>query len=170
MPDPYDRLTILAQDLLDETVAILETTPSGAPASRFLTPARPAFDCEFVAVQVSRLTEDTTRPLEVTSRKKRKHFGNIILATMLIYVVRCAPMMKGLSAPSDQEKTLSAQQIQEDAWSIWNGVRTAQDDLFDACLGVYFDGGLPIPESGGYVGWQFQIRVSIDGYEAVIST
>lgn len=158
------ELTITAQALLDTTITILDTTPAGAPESQYLTPAKPAFDCEFVAVQVARLAEDTTAPLNLTQTKRRNVFGNIILATFVIYVVRCAPMMVGSSPPTDAAKTASATTVQEDAWSLWNGIRDQQDELFDNCLGVYFDGGLPIPESGGYVGWTFQIRASIEGY------
>ena len=145
-------------------MTILDTTTARAPASQFLSPTRPAFDCEFVAVQVARLAEDTTSPLSLTATKKRNHFGNIILATFLIYVVRCAPMMVGANPPTDAAKTASATTVQEDAWAIWNGIRDQQDELFDDCLGVYFDGGTPIQESGGYVGWLFQIRASIEGY------
>lgn len=163
-PTTIDQLNLVATDLLNAVVTILNTTDALAPNSQFLTPARPAFDCEFVAVQVSRLAEDTTAPLNVTATKKRNVFGNIIIATFVIYVVRCAPMMVGSSPPTDAAKTASAATVHQDGWSLWNGIRDQQDDLFDACLGVYFDGGVPIPEAGGYVGWQFQIRASIEGY------
>jgi hypothetical protein len=158
------ELTTVAQSLLDEVVVILGTTTLGAPASQFLTPARPAIDCEFVAVQVSRLSEDATTPQVGTSSKRRNHFGNVIMATFVIYVVRCAPNMQGMSLPTDAAKTASAGEVLEDAWALWNGIRVAQETLFDDCLGVYFDGGVPIQESGGFVGWQFQIRASLEGY------
>lgn len=159
------RMTALAHALLDTTVDILNTTTALAPASQFLTPSRPAFDCEFVAVQISRLAEDATSPTATLDTKRRKHFGNIILATFIIYVVRCAPQITGANPPTDAQKTASAEMVYEDAWYLWNGIRSEQDDLFDGCLGVYFDGGLPIQEQGGFVGWQFQIRASIEGYE-----
>lgn len=162
--NPLERLTILAQAVLDATVTILNTTASLAPASQFLTPARPAFDCEFVAVWVSRLSEDSTSPLNITSTKKRNIFGNIILATFVIYVVRCAPPPVGNMPPTDAAKTLSAAIVEQDGWALWNGIRDQQDELFDNCLGVYFDGGIPIEERGGFVGWQFQFRASIEGY------
>lgn len=162
--NPLERLTVLAQAVLDACVTILNTTTALAPTSQFLTPARPAFDCEFVAVWVSRLSEDNTSPLNITSTKRRNHFGNVILATFVIYVVRCAPMIQGSSPPTDAAKTASAATVQEDGWALWNGIRDVQDTLFDDCLGVYFDGGVPIEERGGYVGWQFTFRASIEGY------
>lgn len=165
MPVAIQRLTDLAQSILDASVAILDTTTALAPASQFLTPARPAFDCEFVAVEIARLQEDNTAALGL-SVKRRGEFGNIILATFVIYVVRCAPQITGAMPPTDAAKTASAATVHEDGWALWNGLRSQSDILFDSCLGVYFDGGLPILEQGGYVGWQFQIRASIEGYDA----
>ena len=154
----------MAQALLDASVTILETTPSGAPHSQFLTSGRPAIDCEFVGVQVARLAEDATSPLSVLDTKRRNHFGNIIMATYIIYVVRCGPSIKSGLPPTDNSKTENASMVFKDGWVLWNGIRDMQDDLFDGCLGVYFDGGVPIEEQGGYVGWVFQIRASIEGY------
>ena len=164
-PTDIDALSAVAQEILDAVVIVLDTTAAGAPSSQFMTAARPAIDCEFVAVQMMRLAEDTTSPLTLTETKLRKHFGNIILASYTVWVVRCAPVIDGLRPPSDAQKTANAITVQTDAWALWNGIRAVQDDLFDACLGVYIDGGTPVPESGGFVGWQFAFRASIEGYE-----
>lgn len=161
-----DELGIVAQNLLDAVVTILATTDSGVPPSSFITTTRPAFDCEFTAVQVERLAEDDTSPLLALETKKRDVFGNIIVATYVIYVLRCAPAIVGGNLPSDAAKTDNALLIMQDGWALWNGIRSMQDDLFDNCLGVYFDGGSPINEQGGYLGWEFQIRASIEGYDA----
>jgi hypothetical protein len=164
-PTSIDQLTVTAQALLDTVVAILETTPSGAPASQFLTPAEPAFDCEFVAVQAARLGEAPTSPqTPPMAPGNRNRMGNVIYASYIMYVVRCAPQMQGNNAPTDAAKTASAGVVQRDGWALWNGIRDAQDMLFDDCLGVLFDGGVPIPEQGGMVGWAFQIRATIEGY------
>ena len=165
MPETsLQELTSVAQALLDESVSILATTDAGVPESYFITPARPAFDCEFLAVQVARIAEDSTSPNAPRETRKRKYFGNIIAVTFLIYVVRCAPVPMGMKPPTDIAKTLSAETVNQDAWALWNGIRVAQDTIFDACEGVYFEGGVPIPEQGGYVGWLFQIRATIEGY------
>lgn len=163
--DPLDRLADTAQAVLDASVAILDAeTDDGAPTSQFLCTGRPAFDCAFVAVQIPRLAEDSTSPLGLLETKRRNRFGNIILPTFTIYVVRCGPDIKNGLPPSDAAKTANARMVLRDGWVLWNGIRDIQDDLFDDCLGVYFDGGLPIQEQGGYVGWQFQIRAQIEGY------
>lgn len=164
-PTSPDQLTIVAQAILDTVVTILNTTDAGAPASQFLTGTRPAFDCEFVAVQAARLGEESTSPLSpimVTGR--RDDFGNVILTTWIIYVVRCAPNMIGTKAPTDAAKTAGASIVQHDAWVLWNAIRADQDDLFDGCIGAHFDGGVPIQEEGGYMGWSMQLRAMIEGY------
>lgn len=164
-PTSIDQLTVTAQALLDTVVAIIETTPSGAPESQFLTPAEPAFDCEFIAVQCARLAEGPTSPVTPPMAVgNRNRMGNVIYASYIMYVVRCAPQMQGNSAPTDAAKTAAAGVVQRDGWALWNGIRDAQDTLFDDCLGVFFDGGVPIPEQGGYLGWTFQIRATIEGY------
>lgn len=164
MPLPLERLTVTAQALLDASVIILDTTAALAPTSQFLTSGRPAFDCEFVAVQIPRLNEESTSPLSVLDTKRRNRFGNIIIANFIIYVVRCGPEIRNGLPPTDAAKTANAAMVFEDGWALWNGIRDVQDDLFDDCLGVYFDGGTPIAEQGGYVGWQFAIRASIEGF------
>lgn len=166
MPDPTDRIVEQATALLDEVVAILNAeTAEGAPKSQFLCTARPPIDCEFVAVQLPRISEDTTSPLGVTGTKRRDDFGNIILITYVVWVIRCAPMPTRTGAPTDAEKSRISGNTMKDGWVIWNGIRVAQDELFDACLGVYFDGWNSFPEQGGFQGGTFQIRVSLAGYD-----
>jgi hypothetical protein len=165
-PDPQDRITLQAQALLDESVDILNTTPTQAPPSQFLCTARPPIDCEFVAVQMARIAEDNTSPLAVLSTKKRKEFGNIILLTYVIWVIRCAPEPTRKGAPTDAEKTRISGIVMKDGWVLWNGIRIAQNEIFDGCEGIYFDGGTPVAESGGFQGWTFQIRASLPGYDA----
>lgn len=164
-PTDINQLGDVAQELLDTVVTIIATTDAGVPNSQYLTPSRPAFDCEFIAVQTAYLLEDATSPLAALETKKRNHFGNIIVATFIIYVVRCAPEIVGGNPPSDAAKSASARTVMQDGWALWNGLRSVQDDIFDACLGIYFEAGVPIQEQGGFVGWQFSIRASVEGYE-----
>jgi len=164
-PTSLAQLTIVAQAVLDSSVAILNTTTAGAPTSQFLTPSKPAFDCEFVAVQVARLGEEQTSPLTTSMiLGNRDRFGNVILATYILYVVRCAVEWDGANPPTDAAKTAGAAQVQEDGWALWNGWRDEQPFIFDDCTGVHFDGGVPIQEEGAFVGWQFILRGMIEGY------
>lgn len=164
-PTTLSQLTTVAQAILDTAVTILNTTAAMAPDSQFLSPSAPAFDCEFVAVQVTRLSEENTSPLTPSmATGNRNRFGNVILASYVVYVVRCAPEMQGANPPTDAAKTASATTVQEDGWALWNGFREEQDLLFDDCIGVHFEGGVPIQEQGAYVGWIFAFRAAIEGY------
>jgi hypothetical protein len=164
-PTSIHQLTIVAQAVLDTAVTILNTTTALAPDSQFLSPSAPAFDCEFVAVQVTRLTEESTSPLTpIMATGNRNRLGNVINASYLVYVVRCAPEMQGSNPPTDAAKTASATTVQEDGWALWNGFREQQDVLFDDCIGVQFEGGVPIQEQGAFVGWIFAFRAAIEGY------
>lgn len=163
-PGTLISLGLLSQAVLDRAVEIIETTTAGAPASRFVSVAKPAIDCEFVAVQLGRLGDDNTTPTGLDA-KRRHVFGHVPLAMYEIYVVRCTtPLLNG-QLPTDEAKTETALMVQEDAWALWNGLRDVQDELFDGCTGVYIDFGLPLAERGGYVGWITSIRVPIEGYQ-----
>jgi hypothetical protein len=112
------QLGSVAQALLDESVSVLSTTALGVPESQHLVASRPAIDCEFVAVQMARLAEDATSPLAALDTKRRNRFGNVIMATFVIYVVRCAANPIGMAAtPTDAAKTASAHEVIEDAWA-----------------------------------------------------
>lgn len=164
-PTTIAQLGLVAQTLLDQTVLILETTSGGVPGSQYLAVAQPAFDCEFVAVQTQFLQDDVTSPLAALDTKKRNKFGELITATFTIYVVRCAPQLqRDGGPPSDTAKTENSLMILEDGWALWNGFRAIQDDVFDGCLGAYFDSGVPVSESGGFIGWVFTMRANIEGY------
>lgn len=163
-PDPTDRLSDYTQALLDAAVIILDTTPALAPQSQFICSSMPAIDCEFVAVQAAAVREDATSPMGIEA-KRRVDFGNLILVSYYVYIVRCAPMPSRQGPPTDAEKSANTLTVLKDIWVLWNGIRDMQKDLFDGCLGVYFDGALPIAEEGGFLGWRFGISATIPGYE-----
>lgn len=159
-----DQLGLVAQNLQDAAEAIIGTTTAGVPASTFISAARPAWDCEFLSVQVSLLGDDFTSPLEVLETKLRNHYGELIVSTFDVWIVRCGPNLAKKLPPSDETKTTNSLQVIQDGWALWNGLRAVQDEIFDGCLGVYFDNWAPQPEQGGYVGGVLTIRASVEGY------
>jgi hypothetical protein len=58
-----------------------------------------------------------------------------------------------------------AKEVQQDGWSLWCGFYHAiKNGTFKGtCEDVHFDRGLSIREQGGCVGWQFTLRVELDG-------
>jgi len=168
VPSTVTTLSDYADQLLGVCAEALATTTGGVPDRVYVSPSNPAFDCcPFLSVVVAGLEEAGTSPIapiEVIAR--RGDFGNIILAAYTIWSLRCAPTaIEGTSLPSVTDIALVAAQVQEDGWALWNAIRHAHADgeIFDGCLGVHFDGGQPIPEQGGCVGWLFRIRASIEG-------
>lgn len=161
-------LTDYALDVKTVCEAALATTLQGTPEISQLVPSGPVFDCcPALYVEVPFLREAPTSPLSPPEASAlRSKFGNVILATYVITVVRCAANpTTGRTMPTVTQIEAVAAQVLEDAFALWNGVRHAVEDgtLFDGCLGVHFDGIVPIPEQGGCVGRQMTIRASIPG-------
>jgi hypothetical protein len=167
VPSTVETLSDYADQVLTVAFNSLNTTTAGAPDRVYVAPAPPAFDCcPMLSVVVASLQEDNTSPVvpsPVVAR--RTHFGNIIIVDYQIWAIRCAPVMDGDNLPTPAQIAASALEVQEDGWALWNGFRHAilNEEIFEHCLGAYFDGGLPIAEQGGCVGWLFSIRASIPG-------
>lgn len=162
-PTSVDQLGLVAENLLAAAETILGTTSAGVPAHTFIAAARPTWDCEFLSIQVALLGDDFTSPLEPLQTKLRNHYGELIIATFVTWVVRCGPEIRKLP-PTDEAKTVNSLGVIQDGWALWNGYRSVQDEVFDGCLGVYFDNWVPEPEQGGYVGGTLTIRASVEGY------
>jgi hypothetical protein len=156
------ELLLVAEDALSET-------SGGTPPRSYVSASEPAFDCcPFLTVYVSALTEDTTGvgPGGVAGGHRTGR-GSIILATYQILAVRCAAAYGngGVDIPTPEAIEAVAQLVTEDGWSLWNRIRSAVkcEEIFGTCSEVYFDGGVPIPEQGGCVGWRFTIRAALPG-------
>lgn len=160
-------LSDYAQAVLAVCEDSLATTDDGTPDRSYVTAAPPTWDCcPFLSVYVARLAEETTSPVSpLPATAQRGEFGNIILATYVITAVRCAAAPQGTQLPSIAAMQAVADQVDQDGWALWNGLRhaVANGVIFDNCTGVHFDGGNPIVEQGGCVGWSFNIRASIPG-------
>jgi hypothetical protein len=166
-PSTVSTLSDYADELLGVAIDALNTTAAGAPDRSYVSPAQPTFDCcPMLSVVVNSLTEEATSPAAPAgATARRTTFGSIILAGYQVWAIRCAPSIDGNQLPSPSEIAASALEVQEDGWALWNGLRhaVARGDIFDSCVGVHFDGGVPINEQGGCVGWLFRIRAMIPG-------
>ena len=166
VPSTVATLSDYSDAVLEVAIDALNTTTAGAPDRAYVSPAPPAFDCcPALMVHVASLTEEATSPGTPGGSARRGDFGSIILAGYQIWAIRCAPVMDGDLLPAPSEIAASALEVQEDGWALWNGLRHAvkNGDIFERCTGVHFDGGVPIPEQGGCVGWTFRIRAMIPG-------
>lgn len=173
-PSTITSLTTLAQALLTTSYHALQTTTEGAPALRYISPSAPAFDCcPALIVNVTSLSEEATSPLTPAAAPgMRDKYGRIILAGFTITALRCAPPISknGVVIAADIEAV--AVIVEEDGWALWNGITCAikNETWKDLCSIVHLDLSFAIPEQGGCVGWQFNLRAEIGGIPCVDSS
>lgn len=175
MAGPLD-LHALAQELLDASVESLNTIPSfdpglgGAPDRSFISPGLPVFDCcEMLTVHNVPITEADTTTFALGAGKRH---ARINLIALVVSAVRCVPTVGATEndLPSIEEMEAAAEQINADAWALWNHLwhMWKEEQLFTRCGQVYWDGLLPIAPEGGCVGSTVNFRVSLDGYDDVV--
>jgi hypothetical protein len=168
-----DTLGEYGHELLTACAEALATTTAGAPAYQSFSPGLPAFDCpEGLWVHVAGLGEENTQPgtpAPVTGLRTR--FGQLILATLIVTITRCAPT--GDPIPSADAIAAVADQTSQDVWAIWNHLYALIRDgsIFGGkCSLDHFDGAAPLAISGESAGWTFQLRPQIDGYRPAVSS
>jgi hypothetical protein len=160
-------LTDLTDLFLTTSEAALAATTAGVPATSYVSPAAPAFDCcPALIVYVAALSEEVTSPsAPAGATGMRDKYGRIILATLVANALRCAPKVQpdGTVLTADIEAV--AVEVQEDGWALWNGITCAiKNGTFeDLCSIVHINSSQVIAEQGGCVGWQFVIRAEIGG-------
>ncbi len=161
--DTAAEVLAVAEDALADTVG-------GTPERSYVAHSEPAFDCcPFLTVHVPGLTEGTTSDgpgsLGASQRTRR---GNIIVASFVVLAIRCAPLSENGKLPSPTAIEVVAEMVLQDGWALWNRLRQAIRDgeIFGLCQEVYFDGGLSVVEQGGCVGWRFNLRASVPGYQS----
>ena len=168
-PTTVTGLYEIAQDVLEVAEEALGTTTAGVPARSYVSPAEPAYDCEQLTVHVAGLFEAGTSPQAPSlAPGKRRKLGNVILVTYNVLVLRCGPYPESDgSPPPAAEYELASAKVLEDGWALWNYFHQEIncERLFETCLGAIFDGGLPIREQGGIVGWRFVLRAMLEGME-----
>jgi hypothetical protein len=169
VPSDVSSLDGLCSALLAACVAALATTDAGVPERQFVSAGQPAFDCgDFVAVQSLTLGLADTQPLQpMLQPAQRVHSVSLNLTTLIAYAIRCVPTLdtRG-NPPTAAALTAAARVTNQDGFAIWNHLkRTVRDgSLFPGCrTPVFFDGGLSLVPSGARAGWQFTLRVEIEG-------
>ena len=168
----------LAVDLLAACVEALDTIPDfepgfvGAPARRFVSPGKPAYDC-CDGVEHGQLTVHIQPVLEGPHQKPTNSYvGRINRVRLNITSLRCIPMQQGGDPPVPADQTAIAAQLNRDGWAIWNHLYNLQREqlLFDQCGEVIWGQLTAVDASGLCGGWTLAITVSLDGYEEVFGT
>lgn len=162
-----ETLSEYADSLLLVCEEALSLTDAGVPDRVYVSPSIPAIDCEQLTLFIASISEAPTSPLSPAEETAlRGKFGNIILVGYVIDVVRCSANPQSLTVmPSPAALTRVAHTVEDDMFAIWNGIRHAHTngEIFDGCLGVHFDGIVPLRDEGGFCGCEAKIRASIPG-------
>ena len=163
-----DSTYLLSQQFLGVCETALAATTDGTPALSYVYPVETVIDCcPALIVFMSGLTEETTSPLTPPAAAGlRAAFGRLNLVTLNAWILRCAPRTNADGSIDVTEIEGVAEQVQQDAWALWNGIyRAVRDGTFeDTCSDVHFGPSRPIREQGGCLGWAFTIRAELGGF------
>ena len=163
-----DSTYLLSQQFLDVCETALASTIAGTPDLSYVYPVEPVIDCcPALIVFLSALTEESTSPFTPTAAMgMRAAFGRLNLVTLNAWILRCAPRANADGSIDVTEIESVAEQVQQDAWALWNGIYHAvRDGTFeDTCSDVHFGPSRPIREQGGCLGWAFTIRAELGGF------
>jgi hypothetical protein len=164
--DLYD----LQQELLDASVASLDTIPTfapglgGAPERSYVSPGLPAFDCcDQLTVHTPAILDSPFSPDSATGRSARS--ASVITVSLVVTATRCVP---GEPEPAVVDLLAPTQQISADGWALRNHLLNMirSDELFSICSEVFWDGLRYVNPQGGCAGWTVNLRVQLDGYES----
>lgn len=168
MAGPGD-LHALALEVLETSADALDTIPVfephllGAPDRQFVSPNAPVWDCcDQLAVWPTPLSEADTSPGGLAAGH-RVRLGRINHVLFSIEITRCVPTDV---EPAPAVLTASAEQLNADAWTLWNYLYNAIESgaILTLCQEVFFEGITAVSPSGGCGGWTANIRVQLDGY------
>jgi len=171
-----EDLHALAVELLDACVESLDTIPTfnpglaGAPERRFVSPGLPVWDCcEMLTVHVDGLSESATSPAGL-AQGRRQVYSRINLVSLVVTMSRCIPVIGGTqldAIPEPDDLQSAAEQLNADGWALWNHLfnMIRNEELFEKCLEIFWDGMRAVVPSGGCAGWTTVFRVQLDGYE-----
>ena len=168
----------LAEEVLAACVEALDTIPVfapgfvGAPARRFVSPGKPAYDC-CDGEEHGQLTVHIRPVAEGPHEKQTNSFvGWINRVTVNITSLRCIGMDPDGNPPEAEVANAQAAQLNRDGWALWNHLHNMQREglLFEECGEVIWGQLIPVDPSGLCGGWTLTITVSLQGYEEIFGT
>jgi hypothetical protein len=170
--DLADEFLQACIDALD-TIPLFEPDLLGAPDRTFIAPGLPVWDCcEQMAVYVTTVSDAATAPTGLATGR-RASFGKVNHVRLNCTITRCIPTIDEQGRiPSSDQLTETARQVDADGWALWNHVfnEWRAGNIFTLCTEVFFDGLIAANPLGGCGGWNFQLRVALDGYDEDLSS
>lgn len=171
-PGPND-LFDLAREYLGACKHAIEFSPGGPIERCYVSPGPPSYDlCDQLTVHVVGPSQSDTAPLgpPLSPGQRINVQGYVNLVTLAATVLRCVPVVDGGVLPTVTELELASRNTLGDMWSLWNHIRSAVKNgvLFtyaDTRREVEMGAPSPVAIQGGAGGWEFAVRVRLDGYD-----
>lgn len=156
-----------AEELLAVCEDAVAATTSGAIDRVYVSPGRPAYDCEQLTIALVSLGEADTAVATTLARGRRPVTGRVNLLGFLVTVLRdCVPVLEGESPPAPASIAASASEVIEDVWAIWSYLYWAfrrGELLGGACDDLMMDAAIAIETEGTLAGFEIEFRVNIPG-------
>lgn len=154
-----DNLYLRAGELLAYSTNVL---PGISRA--YVALASPALDCpDQLTVHVSGLARQAAGgsiPLADYGRGLATQIATVNTCTFVVTLVRCVPTASDAGTPpSTLDYEASSLALLGDLWLLWKAIPQGVRDglLWQGCEQLVLGPALPIPESGGFAGWQVTV-------------
>lgn len=166
----------LCTDLLSAAIDALDTIPtfdpdlSGAPLRAYVSPGLPALDCcDQLTVHAQQILDKPISPGGLQAGKKCS--ARLAEVGLVVTITRCIPVLgENDDWPPTAAMEAASEQVNADAWALWEHIYAlvCAEALFSLCKEVFWDGLTALVPQGGCGGWVVNLRVTLDGYEAVV--
>lgn len=170
MPIPATRLVTIAQAALDAVVAGFAAESRALPARQFVAPGTPAalpFDCELLAVQLTRTFGQEGNVASPAAQPVFAHPGFALRGCdIAVTLVRCVPEIQGGSSlarprvPTAPVEQAAAEELLTDAVVLTNAL--LERGAFPvSCNGVIVRDWSAIGPAGGFGGGILNVTVAL---------
>jgi len=160
-----------AQEFLVGCWNALADTPDGSPSCYYISPGPPAWDmCPCLIVHASGPQQADTFPLvpALAPGHRPNVQGLVNLVTLTATILRCIPTVgENGELPDPTDVEAAAQQTYADLWAVHNHIVRGKRNgtIFPPdTREMLVDPAVSVVTQGGCGGWQYTIRVQLDGY------
>ena len=160
---------LAAEDLLALCGDAVAATTAGAIDRVYVSPGRPAYDCEQLTIALVSIGEAGTAVGAALGAGKRHVYGRVNLLGFLVTVLRdCVPVLNaaGTGPPEEADSAAAASEVVEDVFAIWSYLYWAYkrgELLGGTCTGLYMNGATAVETEGTLAGFEINFQVELPG-------
>lgn len=155
-PDLWD----LADDVLGVAAARLTSAGRTPPDRQFVSPGAVAFDCEQLAIEVTRAFHG----LPALELGRVGCAAPLSVDLRLTLTRECISLMDTQgNPPSDIALNDNAHELYLDGWALYNGILEAwyDKDFSEACNSMALGPLLPVGPEGNHAGWTLALTIQL---------